>query len=154
MSSLLDIESKYNRAIEEKTLLEQEVIQRQELEEENQRLKDDVRGESSSIEMCSIELTCQMRTTRLLFSAISSPEPYPPLLHPYLSTCRQSRNHRVTCHTSIYLLSLAAKARRLHRRRRCPLRRLLFDSLSTSREATPSPPYPPCPRQPSDIRLV
>lgn len=45
VSSLLDLESKYNRAIEEKTLLEQEVIQRQELEEENQRLKDDVRGE-------------------------------------------------------------------------------------------------------------
>jgi nuclear distribution protein NudE len=46
VSSLLDLESKYNRAIEEKTLLEQEVIQRQELEEECQRLKDDVRGES------------------------------------------------------------------------------------------------------------
>jgi cell shape-determining protein MreC len=45
VSSLLDLESKYNRAIEEKTLLEQEVVQRQELEEENQRLKDDLRGE-------------------------------------------------------------------------------------------------------------
>lgn len=38
------MEIKYNRAIEEKTLLEQEVIQKQELEEECQRLKDDVRG--------------------------------------------------------------------------------------------------------------
>jgi nuclear distribution protein NudE len=47
VSSLLDLESKYNRAIEEKTLLEQEVIQRQELEEECQRLKDDIRGVSS-----------------------------------------------------------------------------------------------------------
>jgi len=45
VSSLLDLESKYNRAIEEKTLLEQEVVQKQELEEECQRLKDDVRGE-------------------------------------------------------------------------------------------------------------
>lgn len=44
VSSLLDLESKYNRAIEEKTLLEGEVIHRQELEEECQRLKDDVRG--------------------------------------------------------------------------------------------------------------
>lgn len=44
MSSLLDLESKYNRAIEEKTILEQEVVQRQELEEECQRLKDDLRG--------------------------------------------------------------------------------------------------------------
>jgi hypothetical protein len=45
VSSLLDLESKYNRAIEEKTLLEQEVITGQELEAECQRLKDDVRGE-------------------------------------------------------------------------------------------------------------
>lgn len=44
VSSLLDLESKYNRAIEEKTLLEQEVIHRQELEEECQRLKDELRG--------------------------------------------------------------------------------------------------------------
>jgi hypothetical protein len=40
----LDLESKYNRAIEEKTLLEQEVITGKELEEEHQRLKDDLRG--------------------------------------------------------------------------------------------------------------
>lgn len=46
-SSLLDMEIKYNRAIEDKTLLEQELIQKQELEEECQRLKDDVRGECS-----------------------------------------------------------------------------------------------------------
>jgi nuclear distribution protein NudE len=46
VSSLLDVEIKFNRAIEEKTLLEQEVIQRNEVEEECQRLKDDVRGES------------------------------------------------------------------------------------------------------------
>lgn len=45
-SSLLDMEIKYNRAIEEKTLLEQEVIAKQELEEECQRLKDDVRGKA------------------------------------------------------------------------------------------------------------
>ena len=44
VSSLLDLESKYHRSIEEKTLLEQEVIQRQVLEEECQRLKDDLRG--------------------------------------------------------------------------------------------------------------
>lgn len=43
-SSLLDLESKYNRVIEEKTVLEQEIVQKQEVEEECQRLKDDVRG--------------------------------------------------------------------------------------------------------------
>jgi hypothetical protein len=44
VSSLLDLESRYNRAIEEKTLLEQEIIQKQELEGEFQRLKDEMRG--------------------------------------------------------------------------------------------------------------
>lgn len=38
------MEIKYNRAIEDKTLLEQELIQKQELDEECQRLKDDLRG--------------------------------------------------------------------------------------------------------------
>lgn len=50
-SSLLDMEIKYNRTIEEKTLLEQELIAKQELDEECQRLKDDVRGESYSTEV-------------------------------------------------------------------------------------------------------
>jgi nuclear distribution protein NudE len=44
VSSLLDLESKYNRAIEEKTLLEQEVVQKAELDEDMQRLKDELRG--------------------------------------------------------------------------------------------------------------
>lgn len=46
ISSLLDLESKYNRAIEEKTLLEQDLAQKDELETETQRLKDELRGES------------------------------------------------------------------------------------------------------------
>jgi hypothetical protein len=45
VSSLLDLESKYNRAIEEKTMLEQEIISREELEIETQRLRDEIRGE-------------------------------------------------------------------------------------------------------------
>jgi hypothetical protein len=44
VSSLLDLESKYNRAIEEKTLLEQEIVAREELEIETQRLRDEIRG--------------------------------------------------------------------------------------------------------------
>jgi nuclear distribution protein NudE len=58
VSSLLDLESKYNRAIEEKTLLEGEVIHRQELEEECQRLKDDVRGAFRAC--CSRDSAVQM----------------------------------------------------------------------------------------------
>ncbi|EIW71989.1 hypothetical protein TREMEDRAFT_25219 [Tremella mesenterica DSM 1558] len=49
VSSLLDLESKYNRAIEEKTLLEQEVVQRQELEDDVQRLKDELRDANNEI---------------------------------------------------------------------------------------------------------
>ncbi|KAL7418546.1 NADH:ubiquinone oxidoreductase [Cryptotrichosporon argae] len=49
VSSLLDLESKYNRAIEEKTLLEQEVVDRQQLEEQVQRLADELRDANSEI---------------------------------------------------------------------------------------------------------
>jgi hypothetical protein len=45
-SSLQDVESRYNRAIEEKTMLEQELISKQQVEEESQRLKDEIRGHS------------------------------------------------------------------------------------------------------------
>lgn len=44
-SSLLDMESKLNRAIEDKTLLEQEVVFKGELEDQIQRLKTELRGE-------------------------------------------------------------------------------------------------------------
>ncbi|WVR07640.1 hypothetical protein IAU60_004682 [Kwoniella sp. DSM 27419] len=56
VSSLLDLESKYNRAIEEKTLLEQEIIQKQELEEESQRLKDELRDANSEISILRDQL--------------------------------------------------------------------------------------------------
>ncbi|KAK4685527.1 hypothetical protein P7C73_g4626, partial [Tremellales sp. Uapishka_1] len=70
VSSLLDLESKYNRAIEEKTLLEQEVVQRQELEEECQRLKDDVRDANNEITMLKEQLT---RTVPTPPSSVSVP---------------------------------------------------------------------------------
>ncbi|KAK8853259.1 hypothetical protein IAR55_003961 [Kwoniella newhampshirensis] len=57
VSSLLDLESKYNRAIEEKTLLEQEIIQKQELEEESQRLKDDMRDANNEIAILKDQLS-------------------------------------------------------------------------------------------------
>ena len=43
-SSLADIESKYSRALEEKILLEHELLDKANLEEECQRLKDELRG--------------------------------------------------------------------------------------------------------------
>jgi hypothetical protein len=43
-SSLSDIEAKYARALEEKILLEHELLDKAHLEEECQRLKDELRG--------------------------------------------------------------------------------------------------------------
>lgn len=46
-SNLADIENKYSRALEEKILLEQELIDKASLEEECQRLRDELRGVST-----------------------------------------------------------------------------------------------------------
>lgn len=43
-SSLADIEAKYSRALEEKILLEHELLDKANLEEECQRIKDELRG--------------------------------------------------------------------------------------------------------------
>lgn len=43
-SSLADVEGKYGRALEEKILLEHELLDKANVEEECQRLKDEVRG--------------------------------------------------------------------------------------------------------------
>lgn len=43
-SSLADMEAKYSRALEEKILLEHELLEKANLEEETQRLKDELRG--------------------------------------------------------------------------------------------------------------
>ncbi|KAI9634142.1 uncharacterized protein MKK02DRAFT_38814 [Dioszegia hungarica] len=57
VSSLLDLESKYNRAIEEKTLLEQEVVQKAEVEEEFQRMKDELRDANDQISILRDQLS-------------------------------------------------------------------------------------------------
>jgi FtsZ-binding cell division protein ZapB len=56
-SSLQDVESKYGKAIERITLLEDELIEKSKLEEEHQRLKDDLRGWSMDIQCKCITLT-------------------------------------------------------------------------------------------------
>lgn len=43
-SSLADMEAKYSRALEEKILLEHELLEKASLEEESQRLRDELRG--------------------------------------------------------------------------------------------------------------
>lgn len=47
-SSLADMESKYSKALEEKILLEHELLEKAGLEEETQRLKDELRGKLRS----------------------------------------------------------------------------------------------------------
>lgn len=44
LSSLADVEAKYSRVLEEKILLEQELLDKASLEEQTQRLKDELRG--------------------------------------------------------------------------------------------------------------
>jgi len=46
-SSLADMETKYSRALEEKILLEHELLEKANLEEESQRLRDELRGTSA-----------------------------------------------------------------------------------------------------------
>ena len=48
-SSLADMENKYSRALEEKILLEHELLEKANLEEETQRLKDELRGKTNEI---------------------------------------------------------------------------------------------------------
>lgn len=60
-SSLADIESKYSRALEEKILLEHELLDKANLEEECQRLKDELRGTFSCSYLCIKSL---IRNTR------------------------------------------------------------------------------------------
>ncbi|WVQ74219.1 hypothetical protein IAR50_003814 [Cryptococcus sp. DSM 104548] len=61
-SSLLDMESKYNRAIEEKTLLEQDVAAKDELEAEAQRLRDEVRDANEEIAILKDQLARAIST--------------------------------------------------------------------------------------------
>ncbi|TYJ54229.1 hypothetical protein B9479_005156 [Cryptococcus floricola] len=61
-SSLLDMESRYNRAIEEKTLLEQDVATKDELEAEAQRLKDEVRDANEEISILKDQLARAIST--------------------------------------------------------------------------------------------
>src|SRR5277367_763545 len=51
-STLADLEAKYSRALEEKILLEQELLGKANLEEEAQRLKDELRGDSAILSTC------------------------------------------------------------------------------------------------------
>ncbi|CAK5280571.1 unnamed protein product [Mycena citricolor] len=60
-SSLADIEAKYSKALEEKIILEQEIIDKANLEEETQRLKDELRDANVEISILKDQLAAQTR---------------------------------------------------------------------------------------------
>lgn len=63
-SSLADMENKYSRALEEKILLEHELLEKANLEEETQRLKDELRGKTNKIVQLKTLLKFHFRCQR------------------------------------------------------------------------------------------
>lgn len=51
-SSLQDLENRYNKSLERIALLEEELVTKAQLEEEVQRLKDELRGAICSVSPC------------------------------------------------------------------------------------------------------
>lgn len=87
-SSLQDVEAKYGKAIERITLLEDELIEKSKLEEEHQRLKDDLRDMTEELAVLrehlsnsSVSSTIQRQVADLQLSTspADSPEPRPSL---------------------------------------------------------------------------
>lgn len=63
-SSLADVEQKYARALEEKILLEHELLDKANVEEESQRMKDELRGTLPRTPVCYLVLTHSLRCQR------------------------------------------------------------------------------------------
>ncbi|KIM85349.1 hypothetical protein PILCRDRAFT_358334 [Piloderma croceum F 1598] len=61
-SSLADIEAKYSRALEEKILLEHELLDKANLEEESQRLKDELRDANVEISILKDQVSAGQRS--------------------------------------------------------------------------------------------
>ncbi|KAK0465189.1 uncharacterized protein EV420DRAFT_1513252 [Desarmillaria tabescens] len=69
-SSLADVEAKYSRALEEKILLEHELLDKANLEEQCQRLKDELRDANIEVSVLKDQLAAQVNSSR---ESISSP---------------------------------------------------------------------------------
>lgn len=63
-SSLADIEQKYSKVLEEKILLEHELLDKATVEEECQRLKDELRGEQRPSLVFNVRLSRRRRRQR------------------------------------------------------------------------------------------
>ncbi|KAK0245854.1 hypothetical protein EDD85DRAFT_1016894 [Armillaria nabsnona] len=76
-SSLADAESKYSRALEEKILLEHELLDKANLEEQCQRLKDELRDANIEVSVLKDQLAAQVNSSSR--ESISSPSSAPVL---------------------------------------------------------------------------
>ncbi|KZV75557.1 hypothetical protein PENSPDRAFT_71925 [Peniophora sp. CONT] len=78
-SSLADIEAKYSRALEEKILLEHELLDKAHIEEESQRWKDELRDANAEIGILRDQLaTAHERASVMTFTSSSEPSPPTP----------------------------------------------------------------------------
>ncbi|MBW0495428.1 hypothetical protein O181_035143 [Austropuccinia psidii MF-1] len=76
-SSLQDVESKYGKAIERITLLEDELIEKSRLEEECQRLKDDLRDTTEELAILREQLANHQFTSKHSSSSTTQPQSSP-----------------------------------------------------------------------------
>ncbi|TFL06602.1 hypothetical protein BDV98DRAFT_600620 [Pterulicium gracile] len=82
-SSLADYEAKYSRVLEEKILLEHELLDKASLEEETQRFKDDLRDANVEISILKDQLEARSRVAPAPVHAPTQRfSTYPPLEHP------------------------------------------------------------------------
>ncbi|VDB99807.1 unnamed protein product [Peniophora sp. CBMAI 1063] len=79
LSSLADIEGKYSRTLEEKILLEHELLDKAHIEEESQRWKDELRDANAEIGILRDQLAAaQERASVMTFTSSSEPSPPTP----------------------------------------------------------------------------
>ncbi|KAG8825622.1 NADH:ubiquinone oxidoreductase [Serendipita sp. 401] len=71
-SSLADVEAKYSKALEEKIILEQELLNKAAVEEEAQRLRDDLRDANSEVQVLRDQLD-QFKSTHSRKSLMTPP---------------------------------------------------------------------------------
>ncbi|KAI6044940.1 hypothetical protein EDC04DRAFT_2637668 [Pisolithus marmoratus] len=89
-SSLADVEAKYSRALEEKILLEHELLDKAHLEEECQRLKDELRD--AGVEISILQDQVAALQSKLSASATESPASVAPSTSPQITPSSTEEN--------------------------------------------------------------
>ncbi len=100
MSSLLDLESRHNRLIEEKILLEEELVNKSELQVEVQRLKDELRGkwaQPSPTRSRANDMTAHARRPSRRNGNAQTPNAQHSAEYPSSCSCPGTTRFHVTC---------------------------------------------------------